>query len=146
MGSALWHLICFARMKILGKSLRKVSEGNHEARGMWMRKYISVRFSSTSTVRRVKLDSFCLKLFKEGTVNYQLTVSSQLSMQPRRGSGHLRGTRGLQGTVNLPRRAGYRSTTTGQMSAFDSLWVHLTVLNGSSIINCTTKVLDVEGL
>lgn len=37
-GSVLWHLIYFARMKILGKSLRKVSEGNQEARGMWMRK------------------------------------------------------------------------------------------------------------
>ena len=32
------HLIYFARMKTLGKSLRKVFEGKHKVRGMWIRK------------------------------------------------------------------------------------------------------------
>lgn len=36
-----------------------------------------VRVSSASTVRRVELGGLHLKLFHEGTVNHQLTVSSK---------------------------------------------------------------------
>lgn len=46
-----------------------------EACGLGSKLLLGVRFSSTSTVATVKLDNFCLKLFKEGTVNQQLAVS-----------------------------------------------------------------------